>query len=73
MKTTLQVELHPFQVPDFVTQVMPPGNREDGFKEAPKYALSQLDPRTLDELCQEFRREVFEKAKKHPPPEVVCR
>ncbi len=68
MKATLTVELQPFTTPNFVRAVMPPGKREDGFKETPCYPLSDLDPLTLDKLCEDFRDEVFRKAGKGQPP-----
>jgi hypothetical protein len=61
------VELRPFTVPNYVLQVEPPRQRQDGFREAPKYALADLDVETLDQLCWEFRRAVFEKAGKPDP------
>ena len=72
MKATLQVELQPFQTPNFVRAVAKPGKREDGIQEAPSYPLSDLDPLTLDKLCNEFRDEVFRKAGKEQPPTCGC-
>lgn len=46
---------------------MPLGKREDGFKEAPCYPLSDLDSFTLHKLCEDFRDEVFRKAGKEQP------
>jgi hypothetical protein len=43
--------LRPFTVPNFVIQVTPARAREEGFGEAPKYALAELDAWTLAELC----------------------
>lgn len=67
MKATLQVELQPFQTPNFVHAVVKPGKREEGFKEAPCYPLSDLSAETLDRLCSNFRDEVFHKAGKVQP------
>lgn len=64
MKATLEVELQPFQTPDFARAVMKPGKREYGIQEAPCYPLSDLDTLTLDKLCSDFRAEVFRKAGK---------
>jgi hypothetical protein len=69
MKATLEVELHPFQTPDFVLAVSKLGFKQDGMKEVPSYPLSDLDAWTLDKLCREFRNEVFKKAGKQQPPE----
>lgn len=67
MKATLQIELQPFQTPNFVRVVGTPGLRQDGMKELTCYPLSDLDPMTLDKLCRDFRDEVFRKAGKEPP------
>lgn len=67
MTITAEVELRPFTTPNFVIQRMAPVKREEGFKEAPKYALSELEPSVLSELCDTFRREIFEKAGKADP------
>lgn len=72
MKATLQVELQPFQTPNFVRAVQKPGKREDGMQEAPCYPLSDLDSLTLDKLCNAFRAEVFRKAGKEQPPTCGC-
>ena len=64
MKTIIEIELQPFTVPNFVLTVPKAGNRQDGFKEVPKYSLSELSAETLDKLCMDFRSEVFRKAGK---------
>lgn len=63
----IEVELNPFRTPNFVTHKMPPGKRQDGFKEPRSYALSTLAPYTLSEMCDEFRAEIFRKAEKVDP------
>ncbi|MCB1886603.1 MAG: hypothetical protein KDH20_03250 [Rhodocyclaceae bacterium] len=67
MKIQFMVEIKPFVVPDFVVESLPPGLKQDGLLELPKHPLSALDSLTLDRLCSEFRREVFEKAGKKMP------
>lgn len=69
MKATLQVELQPFQTPNFVRAVQKAGKREDDMQEAASYPLSDIDPETLGKLCDDFRDEVFRKAGKNRPPE----
>ncbi len=71
MKATLEVELQPFQTPNFVRAVGKPGLEQDGMKELPCYPLSDLDSYTLDRLCRDFRDEVFKKAGKEQPPTAV--
>jgi hypothetical protein len=63
----MKLKLQPFTVPTFVIAEMPPGLRQDGIKEAPKWALKDLDADTLAELCHEFRRAVFLKAERPDP------
>ena len=61
-KITKDVELLPFRVPNYVIQKMPVRPRQEGFHEAPKYHLSELDYAVLVQLCDEFREGVFAKA-----------
>lgn len=69
MKVTLEIELQPFQTPNFVrAAVGKPGLKQDGWQELPCYPLSDLDSLTLDKLCREFRDEIFRKAGKEQPP-----
>ena len=67
MKVKIEIELQPFQAPNYVLVKERPGKREDGFKEGMKFHLSDLDSYTLDKLCNDFRDEVFKKAKKQQP------
>lgn len=68
MKAILEVDLQPFQVPNFVRPVAKPGKREEGFPETLAYPLSDLDSMTLWCLCENFKSEVFRKAGKEQPP-----
>lgn len=63
----MEIKLKPWQVPNFVVQETTPGKRHDGFKECPSYSLDQVSAETLAELCDEFRREIFNKAGKKDP------
>ena len=65
MKMT--VELQPFGTPNYVIQKMAPRPKQDGIVECPKYHLRELDAETLAGLCDQFRREIFEKAGKSDP------
>ena len=62
--------LKPFQVPNFALAMMPPGARQDGFKEAPSFPLADLSVETLDGLCKQFRADVFAKAGKLDPAKL---
>lgn len=71
MKVQIELEIADFDVPDFVRVIRPVGKREDGIgfslgNNGPK--LSDLDPNTLDRLCNNFRDAVFKKAGKQQPP-----
>lgn len=67
MGVTLNVELLPFQVPNFVIQKVDARPREEGFTPGPKYRLADVDAETLSRLCDDFRAAVFEKADKIDP------
>ena len=73
MKTMIEIELQPFMVPNYVLTVQPPHPKQDGIQETPKYSLADLDPNTLDRLCDEFRDAVFKKAGKTQPPRDASR
>lgn len=66
-RITIDVELRPFIVPNYVSAMAKPRPREQGVVESPSYALSELDEKTLSALCDEFRATVFEKAGKDDP------
>lgn len=57
----------PFLTPNFVHQEMPAGLKQDGWKELPSWPLNCIDVEDLDELCANFRAEVFKKAGKQDP------
>ena len=69
MQVKMELDLLPFSTPNYVLVKMPPGKREDGFKEGPKFHLRELDSLTLAKLCDDFRDEVFKKAEKEQPPQ----
>ena len=70
MLMTIEVKLKPFSVPNFVIVEVESNPRQEGFKESPKYSLSDLDANTLEKLCEEFTVEVFKKAGKQRPPQA---
>ena len=70
MQVTTVIKLLPFKVPNFVLTEAQPKPRPEGFQKAPKYALCELDAETLEQMCEEFTRSVFEKAGKTRPPMV---
>jgi hypothetical protein len=65
MKTTIEIELMPFIVPNCVHVV-------SGVSDVVgSYPLSAIDAQTLDKMCSNFRRAVFKQAGKEMPP--TCR
>lgn len=62
MAITLGLNLTPFSVPDYVYLQLPSTGRPEGFQESPKIQLSKLTPEVLDELCNQFRADAFNKA-----------
>ena len=64
---TLNVQLQPFQVPNYVIQKEGVRPREESYHEAPRHRLADVDAETLARLCDEFRATVFEKAGKTDP------
>lgn len=69
MRVAIDVELNDFQVPNFVIPVQRVGAKQEGWKPSEGIPLSELDAKTLSELCKKFREAVFAKAGK-PDPEV---
>jgi hypothetical protein len=60
----VELKLKPFQVPNYVISEQPSTLRQEGFQEPPKFELRELSELALSQLCDEFRRKVFEKAGK---------
>ncbi len=64
----MNVDLVGFSVPNFVRMKMPIRPRQEGFNpEPPSFSLKEIDADTLSSLCDNFRREVFNKAGKIDP------
>lgn len=68
MKTTINLEIHEFNVPNFVTVKCEEGRKEEGFRPSEGIPLSDLSEETLQKLCNNFVESVFKKAKKNLPP-----
>lgn len=69
MKVNIEIELLPFTVPNYVLVKEQPKLKQEGFTEGRKYHLSELEPETLYSLCEQFKKDVFEKANKRQPPQ----
>lgn len=63
MTVTTKVKLQPIKTPNFVFAEEPPRSRSEGFKEGAKFHISELDDDTLDELCRQFKDDLFAKAR----------
>lgn len=69
MRISLDVEVKDFTTPNCVVPIQPPGVRQEGWKEVSGIPLKELDAKTLDQLCRNFRADIFRKACK-PDPEI---
>ena len=67
MTITKELELVPFSIPNFVIAKMPPRPRQEGMAESPKFNLSEVSSEELAKLCDQFRRDIFQKANKRDP------
>lgn len=59
MKFLIAIDLQSFSVPDFIYEEY---DQVSGSREARKFHLSELDDDTLEQMCLEFRNEIFRKA-----------
>ena len=68
----MQIELQPWQTPNFVIGTMPPRSRQEGFNPdaCPKWSLAETDADVLAKQCDQFRAGVFRKAGKPDPANV---
>lgn len=64
MKTYIEVDLVPFDIPDFVRIKEGQRPRTDGFKPGAKIQIEALDEETLHKLCDDFKERIFSKAGK---------
>jgi hypothetical protein len=71
MSIKMNIDIVPWMTPNFVSVKMPSRPRQEGFNEGIRYALNELDEQTLSELCDNFRKEVFEKAGKKDPKKEI--
>lgn len=69
VKTVARIEvgIHPFTVPNFVRPEKRAGWRQDGIQFEDGIPLAELPEDTLSQLCDDFRRGVFERAGKKDP------
>lgn len=67
MSPKMQVDVMAWTTPNFVRLKMPPGQRQDGWNDAPGIPLGEINADVLSMLCDDFRAEVFKKAGKVDP------
>ena len=68
MTAHIKLALKDWQVPNFATIIpLVDSERQEGFKALETIPLKNLEAETLDELCNNFRKEVFRKAEKKDP------
>ncbi len=67
MELRMQMDLVPFTVPDEVEIKLPVKERQEGYVGHPSLLLSDLPAEMLVALCDQFRRDVFDRAKKTDP------
>jgi hypothetical protein len=63
----MKIQLQPFMVPNYVLALSEPRPRQEGFIEASKWHIREVDEETLSGLCDLFRHDVFMKAEKVDP------
>lgn len=66
MKVKVEMEVAPFTVPTQLSVI--PKNPVPRGSEQAYVNLEDLDAETLWQLCEDFKKKVFEVAKKNPPP-----
>jgi hypothetical protein len=63
----MNIKLKRWQAPSYALGEAPVGRRQDGFTEGPKWHVSEVDADSLSVLCDQFREDVFAKARKVDP------
>lgn len=71
MEVTTTVNLNPWQVPNFATVKQKPGKREDGPQPAVTIPVADLSQEALDNLAQAWLADLYNKADKHNPFNIV--
>jgi len=73
MKTTIEVDLKPFPVPNFVMENRPKAAHEADPEGTLKFRLNDLDSKTLDDLCEQFKTGIFNiSGKARLPQQAPC-
>ena len=64
---TVKIKIKPFTVPRTVYMDLPPRPKQEGMTVPQHYFVKDLDAETLSQLCDEFRKSIFELAEKTDP------
>jgi len=63
----MNLQLKPFQAPNFVIPILPPVARQQGISFESGFPLSEVDAEELSKMCDDFRETIFKKAGKKDP------
>lgn len=63
----MNIQLKPFQVPNFVIPIRPAVERQYGPLFDSGFPLSEVDAEELSKMCDDFRMSIFKKANKIDP------
>lgn len=67
MEISIKLNIVPFVAPRGVKVQQKPGEKQTGFTNDQLIELSELSPEVLSQLCDEFRKQVFDTAGKLDP------
>ena len=69
----MKVKLQPFSTPNYVIAESKSELKQDSMVESPKWHIKEVDETTLSEMCDQFRKDIFEKAGKRDPKSTYGR
>lgn len=69
----MKIRLKPWMTPNFVILDMPPRARQEGLAPLPGIPLCDVSAENLADLCDQFRAEVFRKAKQVDPGDIKAK
>lgn len=68
----MKVKLVAWSVPNYVTAEKLPGRKHDSFgNTGSQWDLTEVDEETLSDMCDQFRKDVFTRAKKIDPRTIT--
>lgn len=63
----MNIQLKPFQVPNYVIPILPVVERQSGPSFSDGFPLSEVGAEELSKMCDDFREAIFNKAGKKDP------